>query len=419
MLAGEPERRAARDEHDQPGRRAQQLADQRRGGVDDLEVVEQQQRAARPGTPARRAAGGSSRCVLSPSTPAIASGTSSRIGQVREVDEVDAVGERLGELVPGLEREPRLADAAGPGERHQPRAAAQQLRQLGELGRAPDERRLGRRQAPPRAQLGRLDGERRVLPQDRLLQLLQRRARLERRARRASPGAPAGTTSSAAACRPPGTARASAARRAARGRVLGDERLELGDELAVPRRARGRPRSGPRARPAAAPPAAPPRPARTPRTARPRRPARATAPAPREGSRRRFGVPSRQLRPAARRQLLEPLEIELAGLPAQPVPGPLARDPLRPQPLAQRVHLDLQRVRRRRRRPLAPQRVDQPVARHDLAAGDQQAGRAARPADRMPARPRPDPATTCTGPSTRKSIRAPPGFPPSPDAVIL
>jgi hypothetical protein len=45
MLAGEPERRAARGEHDQAGRRAQQLADQRRGRVDHLEVVEQHQRA--------------------------------------------------------------------------------------------------------------------------------------------------------------------------------------------------------------------------------------------------------------------------------------------------------------------------------------------------------------------------------------
>jgi hypothetical protein len=37
------------------------------------------------------------------------------------------------------------------------------------------------------------------------------------------------------------------------------------------------------------------------------------------------------------------------------------------------VHVNLERVRSGRRRVLAPQRVDQPVARHDPAAGHQQA----------------------------------------------
>ena len=59
----------------------------------------------------------------------------------------------------------------------------------------------GAGQVPARAQLGRLDRERRVVPEDRLLQLLQRGSRLEAelvahrsRARR--------NTSSAAVCRP-------------------------------------------------------------------------------------------------------------------------------------------------------------------------------------------------------------------------
>ena len=82
MLAGEPERRSARGEHDQPGRRAQQLAHERSRGVDDLEVVEEQQglspaeerlqRRLRWLVPLRRRAR---------ARPAIASGTSS--GSVR------------------------------------------------------------------------------------------------------------------------------------------------------------------------------------------------------------------------------------------------------------------------------------------------------------------------------------------------
>jgi hypothetical protein len=101
---------------------------------------------------------------------------------VREVDEVDAVGEPVGEpvgeVVRGLEREPGLADASGPGQRHQARAAAQQRRQLGQVGLATHERRRRGREVPARAQL-RLDGERRVLLEDRPLQLVQRGAGLE------------------------------------------------------------------------------------------------------------------------------------------------------------------------------------------------------------------------------------------------
>ena len=88
---------------------------------------------------------------------------------MREVDEVDAVGERLGEVLSRLERQPRLANAARPGQRHQPRPVAQQRRQFGKLGLAPHERRRGRRKVPPRAQLGRLDRQRRILLEDRPL----------------------------------------------------------------------------------------------------------------------------------------------------------------------------------------------------------------------------------------------------------
>jgi hypothetical protein len=88
--------------------------------------------------------------------------------------------------------------------------------------------------------------------------------------------------------------------------------------------------------------------------------------------RRRLALAIAQLRPAAGHQQLEPLEIQLPGLAPEPVSRALACDPLRPEPPAQRVHLDLEGVGGRRGRLLAPQRVDQPVARGDLVTGDQE-----------------------------------------------
>jgi hypothetical protein len=44
-----------------------------------------------------------------------------------------------------------------------------------------------------------------------------------------------------------------------------------------------------------------------------------------------------------------------------------------PEPLAQRVHLDLERIRGGRRRPLAPERIDQAVAGDDFSRVEEQA----------------------------------------------
>ena len=64
-----------------------------------------------------------------------------------EVDEEDAVGEVLEGVRRGLDGQPGLADPARAGQRHEPdRVAAQQTRQLFELGRASDQRGRGARQ---------------------------------------------------------------------------------------------------------------------------------------------------------------------------------------------------------------------------------------------------------------------------------
>ena len=61
------------------------------------------------------------------------------IAKRREVDEVDAVGEGVRERVRGLQREPRLAGPARPGQRDETGAAAQEGADLVELAPATDE----------------------------------------------------------------------------------------------------------------------------------------------------------------------------------------------------------------------------------------------------------------------------------------
>ena len=77
------------------------------------------------------------------------------------------------------EREPRLAGPARPGERDEPGAAAQEGADLVELAPAADERGLCAREMAAHAELGGLHPQRRVLAEDRLLELLELGIRLE------------------------------------------------------------------------------------------------------------------------------------------------------------------------------------------------------------------------------------------------
>ena len=84
-------------------------------------------------------------------------------------------------------------------------------------------------------------------------------------------------------------------------------------------------------------------------------------------------IACRELAPSARDEPLEPLEIELARLYAQPIAGPVRRDAVLAEELAQPVHENLKRIPRGRRRLLTPQRVDQPVTGDDVAGKQKEA----------------------------------------------
>jgi hypothetical protein len=100
-----------------------------------------------------------------------------RVADRREVDEEHAVAEVLRRGSRELEREPRLADPAGAGDRqHAHVVVAEERFRRRKLVRAPDERRRRHRQVsgPPVAPTQGV-----VLREDRALQIAQRRPRLE------------------------------------------------------------------------------------------------------------------------------------------------------------------------------------------------------------------------------------------------
>ena len=78
-----------------------------------------------------------------------------RLARVSEIDEEDAVGVVLEGLRRRFDRQPRLADPARAGQRHEPNGvAAKQARKLFELSRAAHQRRRGDRKVVRR----RVDG---------------------------------------------------------------------------------------------------------------------------------------------------------------------------------------------------------------------------------------------------------------------
>ena len=171
MLAGQMQNGPARDEQLQLGRRREQPAEQRRGLRQLLEVVEDEHRwlAAQvvgerflDGPPARADAErvGDRR------------GDQSGVEEMREIDENCAAPLVRRQSTGHLRREPRLPDPAGPGQRQQARAPGlQQVRRLGQLPLAPQERRRGGRELEP-ALSGARHGEALVLHEDRPLERL-------------------------------------------------------------------------------------------------------------------------------------------------------------------------------------------------------------------------------------------------------
>jgi hypothetical protein len=155
-----------------------------------------------------------------------------RVLHRRQVHEEDPVLEAVDELGGGLDRQPRLARAARPGEGHEPNARRAQHRDdLVELGAPADQRRRGSRQVAPGAQFGRLDQQRGIVVEDRLLQAAQLGAGLgpelvEQGAPRGAVGLQRIGLAPAAIQREHELASEPLAQR-----LRGDEDLELGDEL--------------------------------------------------------------------------------------------------------------------------------------------------------------------------------------------
>ena len=149
LLAGDVQGGPAGDHGLELGCRAQEVADERRGRGHLLEVVEDEEQppVAQPvrqrlGDRARPGLGDAHRCRRS--ATARASGRGSARGH-----EEDAVGKVVGDGRRELQRQPRLARPAGPGQGQQA-GRGQEPRGLLELGCAPDERgQLGRQVVGP------------------------------------------------------------------------------------------------------------------------------------------------------------------------------------------------------------------------------------------------------------------------------
>ena len=100
----------------------------------------------------------------------------------------------------------------------------------------------------------------------------------------------------------------------------------------------------------------------------------------RERVRRRLRAPGGELRASTLHELLEPIQVELTRLEAHEIAGRSRHDHARRGPrrtarldrLSQLRNIALQRGRRRRRRRLAPDQIDQPLARNDLARMEQE-----------------------------------------------
>ncbi len=181
VLPVQVEPSAARREHTQTRGAFQQLAHNRRGIQQLLEVVEEQQELAVPqlvvqallGQPERLRDRGADEC---------------RIDERRQPDEPDAVGEGIGELMGRTKGNACLAGTTGAGQRHETSVASEQGRDHVHLASAPDDRRRGCGQMPALPNRLRLDLERGVVAQDRALKRPQLRQPARARARRARAG---------------------------------------------------------------------------------------------------------------------------------------------------------------------------------------------------------------------------------------
>ena len=181
VLGADPQRGAARDHELRARRDGQQPGQVGRGVEQLLEVVEHEQQLAAAEHGGQAFALG--RAELLRDLRGHARGVVER----GELDEVRAVGEVRRAPVRELEREVRLADPARPGQREQPHVrVGEQLGGGREIVLAAEQRRRRDRQGGGehglhggRGRDGRVELERRVLGEDRGLQALELRARVQ------------------------------------------------------------------------------------------------------------------------------------------------------------------------------------------------------------------------------------------------
>ena len=124
-----------------------------------------------------------------------------RAARARKLDQPHPVANLALEHARRLEREPALADARRPGERHQP-VLAQQLDDLGELPLAADERGRRAGQVAAAARCNRHGGDRRILRENRLPGAIAAQAPARARARPRARRRASWKVSSASAWRP-------------------------------------------------------------------------------------------------------------------------------------------------------------------------------------------------------------------------
>ena len=278
-------------------------------------------------------------------------------------------------LVTSSSAEPCLADAADAGERDEARALpAHEVGERGELALATEERVRRGRDAPRRPGARRQDPERRVLREDRPLELPQRLARLdpelvdERLARalidRERVRLPAGAVERQHQLSPEPLAHG----------LLDDEALELRDELAVPGERevgvdpvleRGQSQL------------LEPRDLRL-RERLPREVGERCAPPQAERGAQRLSragrVPVREPRPPLVAETDEPVEVDGLRVDDEPVARRSGLERSLGQELPQLGDVDLDRVARRVGRQLAPEGIDEAVTRDHLVRLEQQGG---------------------------------------------
>ena len=341
MLAGQAQGGAAGHQRLCSRRRREQAADQRRRRQQMLEVVEQQQHFTTAqrvlevvGSVGHADRGGDRR------------GDQVRLRERSEVDERRAVLEVGLQRGSHLERHPRLARAAGAGEREQSHVGAPQQRGgRSHLEAATDERRRGRRESSgTRPGRRRRSVEGRVVAEDRRLELHELRARIDAElVDERSPRVPVCGERIRLTAAPVQGEHLQPAQPLAVA-MLARERFELADQLRVPsQRQVGLDALLQRGEPPLLQTRRLPLGEGRVGDVRERRPVPERQ---RVAQDRRRG---RRLGPAGPLdELDEALQVELAGLHADQVARAPGDHPVGPERLAQGVHADLQGVRGRR-----------------------------------------------------------------------